>query len=113
MVIEFYKKENGEEPLKKFLDSLPKKLREKTLLSISYLHDYGYQLNGLYSKKITDELWELRTKQSSDITRIMYFFFDRDKVILTHGFVKKTNKTPIKEIERAEKYRKDYYRRHK
>ena len=52
-------------------------------------------------------------KQSTNITRILYFFVVGDKAILTNGFTKKTNKTPTKEIELAKKYREDYWRRDK
>lgn len=57
--------------------------------------------------------WDIRTriKSSSDISRILYFFFVGDKAVLTNGFVKKTQKTPRKEIEKAKTYRKDYLRR--
>jgi phage-related protein len=53
----------------------------------------------------------LRAKVGSDITRVMYFFYIDRRVILTNGFVKKTKKTPLKELEKAKKYRQDYLRR--
>ena len=55
--------------------------------------------------------FELRTKQGSNIVRNLYFFFVGTKIIITHGFRKKTQKTPPEEIERAKKYRKDYLAR--
>lgn len=111
MIIEFYKKRNGEKPVKEFLDGLPAKLAAKTRLSIDLLRSEGYRLQMPFVEKLTDDIWELRTKQGSDITRICYFFFDGEKAILTNGFVKKTTKTPYKEIEKAKMYRQDYYRR--
>lgn len=59
----YYQKENGEIPLRSFIDSL-------------------------------------------DVN--MYFFVIGNKAVLTHGFTKKTQKTPIKEIDRAKRYRDDY-----
>ncbi len=47
----------------------------------------------------------------NDITRIFYFFVIGQKIILTNGFVKKTQKTPKSEIELAKKYRNDYLNR--
>lgn len=111
MKIEFYEKENGEKPVKDFLDNLPAKLAAKTKMSIDLLRDQGYRLQQPFVEKLTDDIWQLRTKQGTDITRICYFFFDGDKAILTNGFVKKTRKTPPGEIKKAENYRKDYYRR--
>ena len=65
-----------------------------------------------YSEYLEDGIFELRTKQSSNITRILYFFVIGNKAVLTNGFTKKSQKTPKKEIELAKKYRKDYERRH-
>lgn len=55
-----------------------------------------------------DGIFELRTKQGSNITRVLYFFFIGKKVILTNGFVKKSQKTPKAEKELAKKYKADY-----
>ena len=64
-----------------------------------------------YSEPISEGIFELRTKQGTDITRVLYFFFVGDLAILTNGFTKKTKKTPKNEIELAKKYKKDYERR--
>ena len=48
----------------------------------------------------------------TNITRVLYFFVVDKKIVLTNGFVKKTQKTPRKEIERAKRELKDYKRRH-
>ncbi|MCL1995248.1 MAG: type II toxin-antitoxin system RelE/ParE family toxin [Defluviitaleaceae bacterium] len=47
-------------------------------------------------------------KFSSDITRIFYFLFEKNKFVLLHGFVKKPNKPAERELERALNYKKDY-----
>ena len=57
----------------------------------------------------SEGLYEIRVQSRGDIYRI-FCFFDRDNlVIVGHGFQKKTQKTPIKEIERAEKIKNEYY----
>lgn len=56
-------------------------------------------------------LWELRVRFSSDHVRIFYILFSRDTFVLLHGFRKKSNKTPPKELERAMQYKIDYERR--
>jgi phage-related protein len=61
---------------------------------------------------LEDGIFELRTKQSSDITRVFYFFFVGRKIVLTNGFVKKSQKTPKAEKELARKYKADYERRY-
>jgi len=50
-------------------------------------------------------------KVGTDISRVMYFFYYGGRIILTNGFIKKTQKTPRSEIERAKQYRKDFLER--
>ena len=64
-----------------------------------------------YSEKLEDGIFELRAKVGSDISRVLYFFVVGRKIILTNGFIKKTQKTPKSEIELAKKYRADYLSR--
>lgn len=71
----------------------------------------GSTLREPYSKHLEDGIFELRTKVSSDITRILYFFVIGQKIILTNGFVNKTQKTPKNEIEIAKKRRNEYLNR--
>ena len=56
------------------------------------------------------EPFKIRAKFGSDISRVLYFFFAGRRVVLTNGFVKKTQKTPKAEIELAKQYRKDFLR---
>lgn len=98
--VEFYVKQNGEQPVKDFLLSLDKKMRAKMLSIIAKLQDNGYELREPYSKHLSEGIFELRAKQGSDITRVLYFFVINQHIILTNGFVKKTQKTPQNEIER-------------
>ena len=71
----------------------------------------GNNLREPYSKSLGDGIFEIRAKQGTDITRVLYFFVIGKKVILTNGFVKKTQKTPPQEIETAKKYRTEYEQR--
>ena len=91
--------------------SLDKKLRAKLADTIMILQDNGYELREPYSKHISEGIFELRAKQGSDITRVMYFFYVDRHIILTNGFIKKTQKTPQSEIEKAKRYRSDYLKR--
>lgn len=109
--MDFYEKENGEQPAKEFMLSLEKKLRAKLADTIMILQDNGYELREPYSKHISEGIFELRAKQGSDITRVMYFFYVDRHIILTNGFIKKTQKTPQSEIEKAKRYRSDYLKR--
>jgi phage-related protein len=57
---------------------------------------------------IEDGIWELRITFAGNISRIFYFFYDRTNIIMTNGFVKKTQKTPREEIEKAKERKKKY-----
>ena len=108
---EFYQKENGDIPVEEFLNSLDKKLRAKLVGLILILEEKGNLLREPYSKHIEDEIFELRGKVGTDVARILYFFYYDGKIILTNGFVKKTQKTPKSEIMKAKEYRRNYIER--
>ena len=74
MDIEFYKKEDGTEPVREFLDSLEPKMRAKMLRTIDLLEVNGIALREPYSSPLDDGIFELRAKQGSNITRVLYFF---------------------------------------
>lgn len=57
-------------------------------------------------------IFELRAKVGTDISRVLYFFYYEGRIVLTHGFIKKTQRTTAGEIEKAKKYRRDYIERH-
>ncbi|MBQ9868841.1 MAG: type II toxin-antitoxin system RelE/ParE family toxin [Ruminococcus sp.] len=107
----FYDKADGTEPAKDFLLSLDKKMRAKMLRTIKLLQMNGNKLREPESKELDDGIMELRAKVGSDISRVLYFFVVGRKAILTNGFIKKTQKTPKAEIERAKRYRADYLSR--
>lgn len=108
---EFYEKESGEVPVEDFLLALDVKMRAKLAGMIQILQEKGNMLREPYSKHIDDEIFELRAKVGSDISRVLYFFYYDGKIILTNGFVKKTQKTPRAEIERAKRFRTAYLER--
>ncbi len=72
----------------------------------------GTLLREPYSKPLENGISELRTKQGFDITRVWYFFIIGKKAALTNGFIKKSQKPPKAEKERAKKYKADYERRY-
>lgn len=113
--IEFYEKENGNIPVKEFLLALPTKMRAKAYNEIELLQEHGIYLKEPYVKAIKGEnykgLYELRIKLGSDASRIFYFTYHKDTFVLLNGFLKKTNKTPKTELEKARRYRNDYEKR--
>jgi len=59
-------------------------------------------------KKLNSEIYEIRSKISSNIQRALYFHIKNNQYIITHGFTKKTQKTPIKEIIRAKQIKQEF-----
>ncbi len=110
--VEFYDTSEGLCPVQEFLDSLEPKIKAKTLRTIDLLETNGPKLREPYSGSMGDGIFELRTKQGSNITRVLYFFFVGQKAILTNGLVKKTQKTPKADLDLARKYKSDYERRY-
>lgn len=106
--IDFYRLPDGTAPVEEFLDTLTVKMRNKALDSLLILEEFGNSLREPYSKYMGNGLFELRIKFSSDISRIFYFFYADNKIILTNGFIKKTQKTPRAQLKLARQYKADY-----
>lgn len=79
------------------------------------MQEHGIYLKEPYVKPIKGDqykaLYELLMKLGSDSSRIFYFTYHKDTFVLLNGFLKKTNKTPNTELEKARKYRYDYKKR--
>lgn len=102
---------NGRMPVQEFLDELKRKnkrLLATVLQDILHLEKFGPVLTMPDVRAMGDGLYELRSRSGSDISRVFYFFYVGDQIILTNGFVKKTQKTPAGELEKARRYKKEY-----
>ena len=95
---------------KEFLDGLDKKARKKIVYN---LWKARKTTDNEIFKKLQDEIWEFRTIFNKTYYRLFAFWDKTDNadtvVISTHGLVKKTDKIPKSEIERAEKIREKYF----
>jgi len=95
---------------KEFLDGLDEKARDKIIYNIWKARSTN---DKELFKKLQDEIWEFRTKFSKTYYRLFAFWDTTDKidtvVISTHGLIKKTDKIPKSELERAEKLRTKYF----
>lgn len=109
--VDYYKTQNGNCPAKEFLDFMDEKMQARFFRLLYLLEQNGNELREPYSKLLTDGIYELRVQQGNNIARVLYFFMVGQKIIITNGFVKKTQKAPRKEIDLAKKYRKEYLER--
>ena len=105
-----YTRPNGHNEFEEFYNSLPNKDRNKIRATIDMIEEVGIlpaiQLEWI--KKLDTEIYEIRSKVSSNIQRALYFHWLGSKFIITHGFTKKTQKTPIQEIAKAIEIRKEF-----
>ena len=98
--VEYVELDNGEKPFQEFMLSLPVDERAKIFETINYfveLKNQNLPIKENLSKHLDDGIFELRTSLSEKIVRTLYFYQKGAKIILTHGFIKKTQRTPRKE----------------
>ena len=105
-----YTRPNGRNEFEEFYNSLPTKDRNKLRATIDMIEKAGIQpaIQLEWVKKLNSEIYEIRLKISSNIQRALYFHIKNNQYIITHGFTKKTQKTPIKEIIRAKQIKQEF-----
>ena len=107
-ILKFYREKNGFCPIEDFLDRLNEKMRVKVVRELQLLEEFGSELRMPHSRLISNGIFELRVKYSSDIVRV-FFFFDHNKIIiLTNGYIKKQQKLSKKDFELAMSYKSAY-----
>ena len=109
--IEFFVISNGVVPAEEWLEQLPLAIQQKFAALFARMGDTGKIWNERKFKHLaeTDQLFEFKV----EVNRILCFFFVGRKLILTHGFRKTGDKTPKREIERAEMYKQEFEGRRK
>ena len=112
--IEIYEDKNGRSEVVEYIKSLQKKNDKdskikfnKIIAYIRLLREHGLSLGTPYIKHLDTEIWELRPLRD----RILFAYWDNNKFILLSHFMKQTQKTPPREIEKAKKLLKDYKNR--
>lgn len=114
--IQFYKDKNGKSEIIDYLDMLQEQAktsknakinREKILIYLKALSEYGTRIGHPVVKHIDGDIWEIRPLR----TRIFFFYWKDNKFILLHYYMKKTQKTPVKEIEKAYRNLNDFLER--
>lgn len=97
----YYTTTKGKNPTEEFLDSLQKQDKVKIFRILQYIEIYGLISALPHAKKITGtSLWEIRVLGKTGI-RIMYATLYENSILLVHGFLKKKQKAPAKEVRIA------------
>jgi len=105
----FYKTVSGNSPVEEFLDSLPGKVVKKITWVLLIIEEFDV-VPKKYLKKLEDSsgIYECRIDFAGNTYRLLGFFHLGGFIVLTNGFMKKTQKTPKEEIELSIKRRKDF-----
>jgi len=105
--VKFYKDvKTGRSLVLEYIEGLSEKEQAKVFKYIEFLRINKGYLEEPYSKHIKGKIRELRVDFARNRRRILFFIFIKRTIVLLHGFLKKTAKTPISEIKRAEE---NYY----
>ena len=121
MKIRFYRTREGKEPARDYLHSLDSKQEQKVAQILSMIQAFDGRVPAQYLRKLAGtNIWEVRVIFAGNI--LLLSFFDGlprvapqqaerggDLIIVAHGFTKKTQKTPRREIDIAERRRRDYF----
>ena len=108
LTVVFYRTESGNEPMREWLKDLSREDKRKIGEDIKTAQ-LGWPLGMPLIRKIQKDLWEVRTTLNSGIARV-FFTVDGEYMILLHGFIKKSQKTPEHELKTA-LVRLGHYRR--
>lgn len=107
--VQYYLTSNGENPVLDFIESLSKRQKAKIFRIFMTLEQYGLVSISPHIKKLSGTpLWEIRVLGQDNI-RILYVTVEQNSIFVLHGFIKKKQKTPQKEIHIALKRHKERF----
>ena len=99
LAVNFYRNDSGTEPVRDWLKSLPKEYRRTIGEDIKTVQ-YGWPIGMPVVRKLEKGIWEVRSSLKDGIARVL-FTTETGRMILLHGFLKKTQKTPNEELDVA------------
>ena len=106
--IEFYQNPAGDYPVQDFIESLPRGPKAKIAAWLRRLQEHGPNLRRPYADLLESPILELRVSFGRLEIRLLYFI-EGKSIIVTHGFLKKKRRVPSDEIQRAKRYRNDWF----
>src|SRR6266516_2930917 len=99
--IEYYVDESGHVPVQVFLGSLDKETYARFLWSLEKVRVSNVRAREPLVRHLEGKIWEIREESNTNIYRVLYFFFRSKRIVLLHGFTKKTQKPPHEELNVA------------
>ena len=110
--IELFETSNGQRPVGKFLSGLSKEAEAKSYHELELLAEYGLELGPPKVKRVGSQIWELRFWADHTPIRLI-FTVSKHEFVVVHGFKKKANKIPPKDLMVAEQRIADYLQRNR
>ncbi len=110
LAVRFFRTATGNEPAREWLKSLPSDERHtigEDLLTVQYAWPVGKPL----VDSLGDGLWEVRSRLKGRIARTLFTLVG-DEIVVLHGFIKKTQKSPAQELELARRRKREYLSTH-
>jgi phage-related protein len=107
----YYTDEHNVSPVEEFLQGLDLKTQARFDWSIERLRQLNVHAREPLVKHIEGKIWELRRSSDGNIFRLLYFFYTGRQIVFLHGFAKKTQKTPRREIDTAQRRLDDFIKR--
>jgi phage-related protein len=104
----FYKSDSGNMPVKEWLYNLSKEDRKLIGEDIKTVQ-YGFPIGMPLVKPLGDKLWEVRSRLTGKAISRVFFTLYKDSIVLLHGFMKKSQKTPQNDIDLAKKRKDKFY----
>ena len=110
--VEFYTLPSGACPTQEFLDGLNKKDELPYVIrEIDLLREFGNLLRRPHADYLEDGIYELRIPVNRKQYRLLYFYFYRERIIISHG-LRKEAKVKTADIEKANRHKADYFANH-
>jgi phage-related protein len=104
----YFSSGSGESPVKEFIDSLDTSTGSNFFGKIKLLEQFGPLLSWPHAEYVRKGIHQLRFDGVEGPIRVFYFFHGGNEIVFTNGFIKKTSKTPIQELEVAWQRKKSY-----
>jgi phage-related protein len=109
--VRFYSDANEKSPVTEWFESQDPKVQAKLLWIFELLEESGIDVGMPHVKPLGDKLYEVRARVDKNAYRVVYFLHTGQQFIMLHGFQKKTQETPKKDMKLAQKYLADFLSR--
>lgn len=107
----FYVEAGGRQAVREFLQTLDIRSQARFDWSIEQLRVRNVQAREPLVRHLEGKIWELRRESDTNIYRLLYCFLPGKRILFLHGFQKKSQKTPRREIELAQRRMNDFLKR--